>query len=108
MAGDLTYSWARFGHAVALLALGDGTYRDRLQRALTEALHDISADSPRPIPPELHDRISTFFASIRRVDELSDKEAWTLGIELLVLASELDIEADLQQIERSTERFRFN
>ena len=89
MAGDISYSSERFGRALSYLALHDGTYRERLQAALAEAHHDVDYDNPRPIPDELLERMRAFFASIRPVDELSDEEAQNLGVEFLILASDI-------------------
>src|SRR5262245_28758933 len=93
MAGNIAASNERFQRAVVYLALSNGTYRDRLQKALGEALHDIGKKSPPSIPDELHKRMHEFVWRIRPVIELSDEEAENLGRELLILASDTDYES---------------
>jgi hypothetical protein len=89
MARDISYSSERFGRALSYLALHEGTYRERLKSALAEALHNADDENPRPIPDELLERIRAFSASVRPVDELSDEEAQDLGVEFLILASDI-------------------
>jgi hypothetical protein len=106
MAGDIGYSNEHFSRAVSYLALGEGSYRDRLQRALTEAFHLADYENPRPIPDELSELMKAFFSHLDRVDDLSDEDARSLGVALLVLASDIDYETRRQDIERSAMRFR--
>jgi hypothetical protein len=107
MAGDIGYSNERFSRAVSRLALGEGSYRDRLHRALAE-FHATDYENPRPIPDELSERMKAFFSHLGRVDDLSDEDARSLGIALLVLASDINYESRRQGIEASAMRFRDN
>jgi hypothetical protein len=108
MNGDIGYTNTRFSKAVSYLALTDGSYRERLQRAVAEAMHAIDYDNPRPIPDELRGHIEVFFGGIRPVDQLTDEEAQELGVDLLSLASDVDVVASQQHAERSAERYRSN
>jgi hypothetical protein len=91
MAGDIGYANERFSRAVRALAFSDDPYRERLERALAEALHNPEHENPRSIPDELRHHINFFFGKFPcPIASMTDDEADSLGEELLDLASEID------------------
>jgi hypothetical protein len=92
--GDIGYSDLCFSAAVRLLALGEGSYRERLRYAFAESLHSVDNESSRPVPERLLEQMREFWDH-PPVDEMTDEEARKVGEDLLLLASDIDFESGL-------------
>lgn len=92
MTGDIGYSNQCFGAAVRLLALGEGSYHDRLRYAFAESLHSVDHKTPHPIPERLLDQMREFWDH-PSIEEMTDDDARQLGEDLLLLASDIDFES---------------
>ena len=90
MTGDIGYSDQRFSKALRLLALNEGSYRERLKEAISEAVHATGYDNPRPIPEGLRRRMDEFFERcLGPIDDMTDEEANEVGEELIALAEDI-------------------
>ncbi len=91
MTGDIGYSNQRFSKALRILALGEGSYRERLKESVSEAVHATGYDNPRPIPAPLRQRMVEFFERcLGPIDEMTDGEAHDVGEELITLAEDIN------------------